>query len=59
MRWFWGLSPSEMVELWGLRWSKYAHGWRDDERYILEVKRMRELERAWQDSKICEWLSRL
>ncbi len=57
-RWLWGLSPSETVQIFTLRWTKYARGWNDEETYIEEVKKLRELERKWQDSRICEWLSK-
>lgn len=55
-RFFVGLSPSEVLTMWGLKWAKYAHGWKSSETYIEQVSRLATLEDDWRGSRLYRWL---
>jgi hypothetical protein len=56
-RFVFGLSPGEMLKLWGLTWTKYAKGWRASDTFIEEVKTLNDLWERWHASRLERLLS--
>jgi hypothetical protein len=56
-RFVFGLSPGEMLKLWGLTWTKYAKGWRASDTFIEEVKTLNDLWGRWHASRLERLLS--